>query len=419
MLDPVIRSFLDERKALWLKKKVNTKTTEAEQLTLEQEASALFALDTWLPDAAKRAKQLSLVSHPSKFSHPSAKTSSIIAQADYKTDGYLRTGNVKVDLDVFGNAAAMDVYKFLSLQLQDGKTILAHLEQASDLIQQQFNIPNQSFPSLATELLMIKDSDAKPKTSERVKQVYFPLDNEQNEYHLLSVLTSSGMVYEQKKRIRELRFSDNAVIAFNAKKTEKYSEHGYSDFSNLTAIGFGGTKPQNISVLNSQNGGVAHLLLSAPPPIDKRRVIPPRSDFFQDSLHLPHFASAFQAYHNALVHDGRAEYDRLKREGLLKDILYQAIQKAWEIRYLDAGWSQSERYHNLPYYQKLWLDQYYRDSEDRQDHALWLDKVKDELAWWFQTSYKKQIGKEQHVELTDQELKYLRGFVDECEEALK
>ena len=112
MLDPNIQNFLNERKEMWLKKKIKAKTSEEEKAVFEQEAGELFSLFTWLPNAAKRAKQLSLVSHPSKFTHPSAKTSSIIATADNKSDGYLRTGNIEVALDVFGNAAAMDVYKF-------------------------------------------------------------------------------------------------------------------------------------------------------------------------------------------------------------------------------------------------------------------------------------------------------------------
>ena len=78
MIDPVIQNFLSERKESWLKKKIDSKTTAEQDRELTLEANELFMLATWLPDAAKRAKQLSLVSHPAKFSHPSAKTSSII-----------------------------------------------------------------------------------------------------------------------------------------------------------------------------------------------------------------------------------------------------------------------------------------------------------------------------------------------------
>ena len=112
-----IFDFLNERKAAWLKAKLPKDAGSDVQQQLEQEAGDRFALASWLPDAARRVSQLSMVSHPGKFSHPSAKTSSIIASASYAADGYLRSGNVDYALDVFGNAAAMDVYKFLSIVL--------------------------------------------------------------------------------------------------------------------------------------------------------------------------------------------------------------------------------------------------------------------------------------------------------------
>jgi CRISPR-associated protein Csy1 len=39
----------------------------------------------------------------------------------------------------------------------------------------------------------------------------------------------------------------------------------------LTAIGYGGTKPQNISVINNQNSGFSYLLPSMPPILTKRK----------------------------------------------------------------------------------------------------------------------------------------------------
>ncbi len=109
MLDPALQNFLQERKAARLKSKLKPSMSVEEQQVIEQEADNEFALETWLPKAAKRAKQLSLVSHLGKFSHPSAKTRSIIATCAYHNDGFIRSGNVNVDLDVFGNAAALDV----------------------------------------------------------------------------------------------------------------------------------------------------------------------------------------------------------------------------------------------------------------------------------------------------------------------
>ena len=119
MLDNAIHAFLLERKAAKLKS-LGNKLPDSQ---LEES----FLPENWIPEAAKRAGQLSLVSHPSKFTHPSAKTSSIVFKSEFSGDGFSRSGNVDAELDVFGNAAALDVYKFLSLTLMDGKTVLEHL----------------------------------------------------------------------------------------------------------------------------------------------------------------------------------------------------------------------------------------------------------------------------------------------------
>ena len=143
-----IHQFFADRKAAWLKAKVKADATGEEKLELEQQASERFSFATWLPNAAKRAGQLSIVSHPSKFSHPSAKTTAIIAKGKPKADGYLRTGNLDYELDVFGNAAAMDVYKFLSLPMIDGRLILEHLEDDTPEVKALMGIPTASYESL-------------------------------------------------------------------------------------------------------------------------------------------------------------------------------------------------------------------------------------------------------------------------------
>ncbi len=221
MLDPAIEGFLTERREAWLKKKLKPSLSESEQADLQAEAQQQFALANWLPDAAKRAKQLNVVSHPAKFSHSAAKTSSVIAQSEPKNDGLLRYGNVMgIELDVFGNAAAMDVYKFVSLELQDGLTVLQHLEQKSEQIKKQFDLTTASFEELHTGFMAIKqDRDPQTATSGKVKQVYFPVESEENGYHLLSILTSSGLMYQLKQRINEMRFSEATKQAREDRKS--------------------------------------------------------------------------------------------------------------------------------------------------------------------------------------------------------
>lgn len=415
MLDPAMQTFLDERKENWLKKKITSKTTEDEEVSFRSEANELFSLATWLPDAAKRAKQLSLVSHPAKFSHPSAKTTPIIAVTDKKIDGFIRTGNTTESLDVFGNAAAMDVYKFLSLVLADGQTLLAHLEQGTDVIQSQFSLPTATYTELAEGLLAIKANDAvKTSTSDIVKQVYFPVAD--NKYHLLSILTPSSLMFSLKKQINNLRFSEETKNAREAKRNHEFHEKGFSEIYNLSVIGFGGTKPQNISVLNNQNGGTAYLLESLPPILKKRGLNPPKKNFFSERLKPKDFQTSFDELHKQLSSDTNNIHVRNKRDWVIKNIIYEVADRLWQIRYLDPGWSASDRYQNLPTAQKIWLDQQFKDMRHQQTD--WQDDIKKALARWLTNSYTKTQG-DKALSIGDDRYKpHFARLIEECEAAL-
>lgn len=417
MLAPSIQTFLDERKENWLKKKINNKTTAEEESLFKQQANDLFSLASWLPDAAKRAKQLSLTSHPAKFSHPNAKTTPIIAAAEAENDGYLRTGNLNKPADVFGNAAAMDVYKFLKLPMQDGRDVLTHLEQKTPEIQKQFSLPTAGYQELEQGLLAIKDSNANEATHARVKQVYFPVEDD---YHLLSVLTPSSLMFALKQRINQYRFSEEVKTAREAKRNNQYYEDGFAEIYQLSVIGYGGTKPQNISVLNNQNGGTAYLLESLPPIFDKRNTNPPRSNFFSDSLKLKNFKPAFDKLHQHLIKlntDRNNKPLRNKRDWMIKNILYQVADILWQIRYLKAGWSDSDRYANLPQSQKIWLDQYYQNEREQLND--WQDDIKTRLARWLVNAYSRSRGKEKAYSIDDGLYKpHFIRLIDECEGAL-
>lgn len=152
-----IKEFLTERKNAKIKEKIKQNTDESEKQKILEELEEQFAPHNWLPDAARRAAQLTIASHPSKFSHPDAKTSSIIAKNAKENDGYLRSGNIDYELDVFGNAAALDVYKFLSFKMSDGDSILNHLERDSAEIRKEFLAFNVNFEELKENFLVMKN----------------------------------------------------------------------------------------------------------------------------------------------------------------------------------------------------------------------------------------------------------------------
>lgn len=376
----IINDFVKLRKELYLEPRLKKATSEEEQRQLHNDASEKFSLQNWLQDAAKRAGQLSITTHPSKFTHPSAKSTSIIAVNPQSNDGYLRTGNVQSALDVFGNAAAMDVYRFLSLKTSSNdETLLEAFENNNDVLEKFITGLGLNFKELQIDFLKIKQEIDSEKTDPLLKQVYFPI-SKKSEYHLLSIITASGMVTALKERVDGLRFSEEVKEARSAKKEGKEHANGYSDLFDLTIVGYGGTKPQNISVLNNQNYGRSYLLPSVPPLFEKRSVRLPTNDFFIQTLYLKAEKERFIELHNWIKRDNNSKVKQITQniiDGIIEKILY----KAYQLRQNNIkGWSNSEHYQNLSHSQKIWLDdeyEYYRqnDSEWRDDIANQMSKV--------------------------------------------
>lgn len=406
-----IQLFLDERKSAWLKTKLKSAKEDLDkQAALESEASEKFLLTTWLPDAANRAGQIIMASHPSKFSHPSAKTSAVVATNQSKADGYLRSGNVAYELDVFGNAAAMDVHKFLSVVLSDNRTVLEHLEKNSAEIQGFLTVNSANYEDIRLSLLKIKEPDIKAKTDPFVKQVYFPVEDD---YHLLSLLTPSGLLSKVKQKIDTMRFSDEAKEAreFRNGKDKKHHNVGFSDLHNLTVTAYGGTQPQNVSVINSRNAGRAYLLPCMPPQFNARQARLPKNNFFKDTLNPRQFKDAFAPLHHLLMTDRNNIKIRTSIQKHVQEIVLQVLYIAQGVRAHTTGWSQTDYFENLPGPQRIWLDDANLDARDETEE--WLDIILSDFARWIVNVYK-YLFKHDAVDLSDDELNALFDAVEEA-----
>lgn len=416
-MDEAIEEFLSQRKADRIKKKLKPGTPVHEKTLIEQDAAKEFSPETWLPKAAKRARQLSLVSHPAKFSHPGAKSKLIIFNGNYEADGFLRSGNAHVELDVLGSASAMDVFKFLSLHLNDGKTILEHLELESEKIKNDLHIASVSFDELRNGFSAIKDCADKELTDPKIKQVYFPIKDGKEGYHLLSILSPSGLIYSLRKKIHNLRFSDETKKARDDRKKQVHNEAGFDDLSDLAMIGYGGTKPQNISVLNSANGGKAYLLPSFPPTLNEQYLRLPHNDFFTDSLWRKNFIDEFQALHKIFSADYNNKNIRDGRDEWLQSIVDKVVNNMWTLRSAEPGWSAKDNC-RLSEYQKIWLDNVYKEKCEEGIDTDWLDEVMSNFARWIIFTYEKVIGKKAKI-LNDKDLEHIKKLIEQNVEGLK
>lgn len=416
MLDEAIVSFLDDKKQRFLKNKIKANTCEEDKIKLNEESQEKYKLENWLLDASNRAKQLSMTSHPPKFIHPDAKTSSIIASNKKENDGLLRSGNVTTEIDVFGNAAALDVEKFLRIELQDNKTILDHLDENTDFIKEQFRTNKLEFEEIRKRFMKIKHSDLN-QTSDKLKQVYFPVNGD---YHLLSILNASGIVFKLKKRINDLRFSDeNKMLREEKKKIKPTQIKGkITEIYSLTSIGYGGTQSQNISILNARHGGVSFLLSSIPPVLEKRRTQPPKTDFFENCLWPKLFETNFEQFHLALISQENNKKVREHRDDIVLDSIWKIQRLIENIRSLGVGWSETETYSGLVQWQKIWLDEKYSNiRQDPEQNHNYLLKVQTYFANWFIGNYKKVI--KENKQLGDDDIDQIKKILKLEQELLK
>lgn len=404
-----ISDFLHKRKADKLKASPGANSEKRENIEKK------YDLDTWIPDAAKRAAQLYMASHPSTFSHPDAKIGSIIAVNQQASDGYLRTGNIAYELDVFGNAAALDVYKFLCLKHEDGQTVLQHLEQDSEAIKQFFSqkIPTVSYENSRSGFLALKLRTGKNQTDGWVKQVYFPVDTNRdtNPYHLLSILTPSGLLTQAKIRIDAVRFSEIGTTARKARRENQHHPEGFDDIPGLTVIKYGGTKPQNISVLNNQNAGRAYLLSSVPPTLTQRQVRLPTRNFFRHSLSIRKFQDSFQTLDRLMQNRINNIHIREGIRNTLNYLIDQVLQQALRIRASEPGWSNGEHYQNLPLEQRIWLDDAYIEQREQTDD--WLEAVVNDFTRWIISAYE-TLCQQSHTQLSDDEFRELAALIKEA-----
>ncbi|MDP1835159.1 MAG: type I-F CRISPR-associated protein Csy1 [Chlamydiales bacterium] len=376
----------------------------------KQEAKgASFCVAIWLDSAAKRASQISVATHVLKFTHSDAKGSNIYVKAalsDQLSKRYVSTdGLSKLQIDVVGNAAAMDVAAFLNIEV-NGITLMDMIAQDDSSVFASFTKdPDQlsswmrGFKSIFVDRALSSHAFA--------KQVYFPVDT--GEYHLLAPLFPSSLSHALQAIITDTKFGEKAKVARECKKKGELSEHVVVDFPNLAVQAFGGTKPQNISRLNSVRGGKSYLLAAVPPVWTSIKKPPIKKDVFwkhykavvrEDIKNFKEFLLS--------VADRNSVDIRKKRENYVKLLVDLLVVAASNIQNMTPGWSAAAE---TPQFEQLWLDPHREDFKELRENSDWKTDVSKKFATWVSQ------------QLTHEKLKFLdaehRELSDECYKALE
>ncbi|AXB01750.1 type I-F CRISPR-associated protein Csy1 [Aeromonas caviae] len=292
----------------------------------------------WLDDAAKRAKQITLVTHAPKFTHGDARGIGARVEGQ-EGEGFLSTASLTTPaIDVIGNAAALDVANLLLLEA-DGKRLVDQIQDgdASSLaVFTKDKVQLETWCDGLSQALV----GSTLTTHTLAKQTYFPVDEG---YHLLSPLFASSLCHALYQRIEQARFGDEAKAAREARRKNECSDLSVVDFPHLAEQHFGGTKPQNVSLLNSKRYGRAYLLSCQPPTWQDRLTAPENQEHFWKRYEhrvaatlgeLNRFLkSVEQADNNDAIKQHRAD--------LVDDLVGALLNYGAELRTLPSGWSRA------------------------------------------------------------------------------
>ena len=420
----VISDFLKERLKPKLEKLKPEDDAQRQALLLD------YLPANWIPDAARRVGQIQQVTHAIKFTHPDARGSSLsIAGSSAAGDRVVGTHTVPLGLvrDVVGNAAALDVYKFLCLPV-NGKTILDFASVADPALAVAFSDDADLAKTWMAAFASLSEAQGGPASNKLAKQVYWPI-NGQN-YHLLAPLFPTSLVHGLWKRIREDRFSDEAKAARDARRNGLAHPHGYCEYPNVVIQNFGGTKPQNISQLNSERYGENYLLPSLPPTWKSAKVRAPlaiNSIFDRIFGSRPRVRELVRILRDFLVSVEHSETNiriRNKRGDLASLIRDEVHQYAAELRQLEPGWSALPEC-MLNSAEQCWLDpERAKQDADFADQRLrgdWQDEVCRRFGNWLNarlTTPNTQMGAVEAAywrEMLDDEMRLMRLEVTDDE----
>ncbi|GGO80061.1 type I-F CRISPR-associated protein Csy1 [Marinobacterium nitratireducens] len=351
-----IREYISKRQTDRLEKLDKEADKARKQFVEDQEALAAFDRDyavkrqeeverynpvSWLSDAANRAKQINLVTHALKFTHSDAKGSGVLlANADPNSKGYLSSSQLAdLTADVVGNAAALDVANLLLLE-HDSVRLLDYIVARDTAPLNPFSGDGDQVSTWLEGFAMALSSGS-PSSHTLAKQVYFPVTD--GEYHLLAPLASSALTQAIHQKVMDARFGVEAKAAREARKKKEYHSRKDIMFLDLAVQAFGGTKPQNISLKNSQRGGKAFLINCQPPSWRDRLAAPKDSASFWRGFRRE-VATQVRELQRFLVavHDQDSNVRiRNRRRALAAGIVDEFLQYALRFHSLPAGWSRA------------------------------------------------------------------------------
>lgn len=387
-----LRAVIDE----FIQQRLNDKLDKLKDDELEKRSDLLsqHQRSTWLASAAQRVTQLQLASHTLKAIHPDARGSTIYLQKAIVDKDLVGSHSLRASaLDVVGNAAALDVFKLLKLSY-NSETLIQRLLRDDPCTRAALSDDPATAAEWATALAGIAYAKSAPASHTLAKQIYFPVADDR--YHLLAPLYPSALVHAWHQILQADRWGDEAKAAREARRKRRPSARGYVEYPGLAVQSFGGSKPQNISQLNSERGGKTHLMSSLPPNWSSPSVRPPINSAsvfdraFPGRRAVKEMTTALRQF--LYEHRGADENNigiRRTRAEMVENIVGELLAYAAELHTLAPHWSRKPEC-RLRGTQRAWLDPDSLSDDDLLDEpdlrAEWPARIAKAFANWLNST---------------------------------
>lgn len=357
--------------------------------------AAKFSPNKWISEASQNAASVSFATHVIKLTHSKIDSPSFYDQIDVQKNDTLSTSSIKektIDGAVSGNQFA-PIYQFLELELNEQKLASTFVDETNEIL--------KPFAQSDEELICWNKGFSKSLKTDSIsshslaKQVYFPLGQNRNLYHLLCHVKSSSLAHE----IFEKVIDDEQKSVRKLRQKNKFSCLAAVSFPRKANINVTASNHSNASQLNGKRGGKLYLF-SSQPPTWQSQLKPPIN-------HLSLFYAIFLNTNTRTTLDYLRDFllrhqdndlsirDPERRKWIDKwvnDIIDEVLSYAADIQNLQFGWSDRDGI-KLKLSHQYFLDPY-RDDEAFQKArkaSNWQTEVCNDFARWL--NYK-LIGKD-------------------------
>lgn len=341
------------------------------------------AINEWLTEELlPKLDKLSVCTHTSKHIHAQSKGDNVLfSEHTPLPDGLIATQSLppatsqKLFDVVTGDAKRVPLGKFLILPVgaDDSFPLISLIQSNHPALTCAFHADSDKSEQLRQHLAEVLQPDwSHPRSDGRNKQILWP---DGQDYICLIPLYPSTLAYYIYQTVEESR---------NGKPLDT----AYANYLDVAVTHFGGTKPQNVSLLNNEQKGKHYLLPALPPEPPTHSLLSRRTtSLFTDRLISDEIHNDWK---QVILYLPNNVDTRNLRKDILARLSETVLRQAAELRSRPDGWSDD---YALNTDEKYWLDRQYDGQQASADTA---DTVSKHFANWLNNWLKKNFPKHRH-----------------------